>query len=405
MSVLQAAKPVVEYDHNSADHAARHEEIAQQLLTTAPVAWSSTYDGFWVVSRYADAVRVLEDWQAFSSENRINVGDKTRRGVMIPPIPQPLMLNECDPPVHTKRRMIEAPYFTPKHLRNWINAAAEYTSRAIDDVIETGRIEFVRDLCMRVPAMTTLHVGGVDPEEWELYAAPAEAYGGDFEKGYAEIIERLVRLIEQRQKDPREDLATGLAKATLAADPMDVRVAAGMLHTVVTGGFDTAVSLLCNALDWMERNPEQRAWLRADPARMENAVEEFLRYFPPLENLARNVVADIELGGQQLHAGDKVLMSLYAANHDPEHFEAPWEMRLDRHNAREHLAYSAGPHRCLGSPLARIEIRHVLNEVIQRMPDYKIDRAGARKFETLAPVNGWHELPATFTPGPRSAGT
>jgi len=322
---------------------------------------------------------------------------------MIPPNEPTPILNECDPPVHTKRRMIEAPYFTPKHLRRWSEAAHEYTRRAIDDVIESGRIEFVEDLCLRVPAMTTLHVGSVDVEEWRLFASPASSFDGDVMKAYAEIAERLVKLLLMRREDPREDMATALAHAKIDGKPMDVRVAAGMLHTIVTGGFDTATSLLCNALDWMERHPEAREHLRQNPDKMENAVEEFLRNFPPLHNLARNVVEDIEIGGQLLKAGDKVLMSLYAANHDPEKFDDPWEVQFERANARDHMAYSAGNHRCLGAPLARLELRHILNEVLRRFPDYVIDREAARHFETIGILNGWHSLPASFTSGPRAA--
>jgi len=394
--------PVVEYDHWSADYARNHAEISRRMLEECPVAWSESHDGFWVISRYDDARFVVENWQKFSSENRGDPVDRTRRGIMIPQIPVPLMLNECDPPLHSKRRIIEAPYFTPRHLRGWVSAAEEYTRRAIDRVIEQGGIEFVDDLCLRVPAMTTLHVGGVDPEAWELYARPERVYGPDGEeRARAEIMEDLVRLLERRRTDPRDDMATALAVAQIDGEPLDIRVAAGMLNTVVTGGFDTATSLLCNALDWLDRNPEQRAFLHAHPERMENAVEEFLRMFPPLCNLARNVVEDCELGGQHLRAGDRVLLSLNAANHDPRKFPAPFEVQLDRANAREHLSYSAGNHRCLGAPLARVELRHVLHEVLRRMPDFAIDRERARRFATIGLTNGWDLLPARFSPGIR----
>ena len=402
MSTLEMTRPVISYDHQTPEYALHHKQVARDLLENTPVAWSDTHGGFWVVARHADAKRIAENWREFSSENRR--GDQTRRGILIPQAEQPLTLNECDPPVHTKRRMIEAPYFTPKHLRNWVVAAEDYTRRTIDSFIEKGEVEFYKDLCVRVPAMTTLHVGGVDPEEWELFADPAGAFEGDVVKAYAEITERLVRLLEKRRDDPREDVASALAKATKADDePLDIRVGAAMLHTIVTGGFDTATSVLCNALYWLDGHPEEREFLRQNPDAMGNAVEEFLREFPPVHNLARNVVEDVELGGQLLKAGDKVLMSLYAANHDPEKFEDPWTVKLDRPNARDHRAYSAGNHRCLGAPLARVELRHVLNEVLRRLPDYRIDHSRAQPFETFRIVGGWSCLPATFTPGPRSA--
>jgi cytochrome P450 len=404
MTVAQAARLTIIYDHHGADYARDYDSIARGLLAEKPVAWSDTYDGFWVISRYEDVKHIADNWQLFSSENRAHEGDMTRRGIVVPPLPFPPPLNESDPPVHTKRRMIEAPYFTPKHLRRWQEAAKQFTSIAIDDVIETGEVEFVRDICLRIPAMTTLHVGGVDPQDWDLYAHPDKYFEGDQAAIYGQVIDRLVALLIERQGDPRDDIATALARVTVQGEePMDLRVAAGMLHTIVTGGFDTAMSLLGNALEWMERNGEARAHLRANPQAMENAVEEFLRNFPPVHHIARNVVEDIELSGQHLKAGDRVLMQFYAANHDPDKFEDPWEIRLDRPNARDHMAYSGGNHRCLGAPLARVEMRHILNEVLRRMPDYCIDRDRAERFEIFRPVHGWARLPATFTPGPREA--
>lgn len=401
MDVL--AKPVVSYDHHSIDYAASYREVATDMLANAPVAWSDTYGGFWVISRYDDVRFVAENWDKFSSENR-GPEDTERRGIMIPSIPVPLMLNECDPPIHTKRRMIEVPYFTPKHLRRWVSAAVAYTQRAIDDVIETGEVEFFKDLCLRVPAMTVLHVAGVDSEDWELFAEPLTIYGPEgAERAQQEIMGKLHDLLAERREDPREDMASALSQAKVDGEPMDIDVAAGMLHTIVTGGFDTATSLLCNALDWLEQHPAERELLRAHPDLMENAVEEFLRQFPPLNNLARNVVNDIEMGGQLLRAGDRVQMSLYAANHDPAKFPDPFKMDFRRENAREHVAYSAGNHRCLGAPLARIELRHVLSEVLRRMPDYRIDRSHAQRMETIGLINGWTRLPATFTPGHREA--
>jgi cytochrome P450 len=179
-------------------------------------------------------------------------------------------------------------------------------------------------------------------------------------------------------------------------------VAAGMLQTVVTGGFDTATATIANAVEWMAQNPERRDYLREHPELIENAVEEFLRHFPPVHGIARNVVEDMEVGGQLLKAGDRVMISFYAANHDPARFESPYEVRFERANARDHLAYSVGIHRCLGAPLARVELRQIFTEVLRRMPDIRIDYAGAKRYDTIGMINGWIRMPVTFTPGVRS---
>jgi len=313
MATVEAGPPTISYDHNGADYARRYEAIARELLADKPVAWSDTYDGFWVVSRYADVKRIAENWQLFSSENRAHEGDMTRRGIVVPPLPFPPPLNESDPPVHTRRRMIEAPYFTPKHLRRWQEAAKDYTRLVLDEIVVRGEVELIGELCLRIPAMTTLHVGGVDPHDWELYAHSERYFAGDDAAVYGQVIDRLVAILLERRDHPREDVASALARATVVGEePMDLRVAAGMLHTIVTGGFDTAMSLLGNALEWLERNPEAREDLRQHPEKMANAVEEFLRQFPPVHHIARNVVADIELGGQMLRAGDQAAEVVHA---------------------------------------------------------------------------------------------
>ena len=129
---MTAVDQMVRFDHHSREYALDHRAIVANLRAIAPVAWSESHGGFWIVTDYDDVKRIAEDSETFSLENRVLAGDDARRGVMIPPLPQPLTLNECDPPLHTKRRMIVAPLFTPKYLRGWIEAAAKYTREAIN---------------------------------------------------------------------------------------------------------------------------------------------------------------------------------------------------------------------------------------------------------------------------------
>jgi cytochrome P450 len=174
-----------------------------------------------------------------------------------------------------------------------------------------------------------------------------------------------------------------------------------MCNLIIAGGNDTTTSLLSNAFIYLSEHPDQRAWLLESPAeRIPMACEEFLRFYTPTQGLARTVTADVEIGGHSLKPGDRVLMSFASANRDPDVFDRPDEIVLDRW-PNKHQAFGLGLHRCLGSNLTRIEFRVVLEEVLRRMPDFVVDADASHPYETIGIVNGWIDMPATFTPGPR----
>lgn len=397
-----AGVPIIPFDHHAPEFAAHHAEICKDILEKTPLAWSEAYGGFWYVSKYDDVRFVLENWERFSSENRLAQGDLTRRGTSIPAYSIELPLNHSDPPSHTRLRMIEAPYFTPKYLRRWMDAAGAFTRRSIDSIIEKGEGDLVKDICARVPVMTTLCVGGADPEEWEFYSNPLAFAGGPDGDAYlAEVMDKLEKIILDRRENPREDMATALANAKVDGEPLPTKTAVGMLHIVLTGGFDTAISILSDAFYWLGQNPEKRAWLRGNPDMIDNATDEFMRMWPPVVTMARTVAKDQEFAGVTLREGDWIAFSIEAANHDPNHFENPYEVLLDRKNARDQLAFSAGNHRCLGAPLGRVEMHHVIKEVLRRIPDYKIDESRIRRKAGIHPTRGWESMPVTFTPGRR----
>jgi cytochrome P450 len=174
----------------------------------------------------------------------------------------------------------------------------------------------------------------------------------------------------------------------------------GMCNLIIAGGNDTTTSLLSNAFKYLSEHPDQKQWLIDDPSRIPYACEEFLRFYTPTQALARTVTTDVEIGGQHLKRGDRVLLSFASANRDPEVFDRPDEIVLDRW-PNKHQAFGLGLHRCLGSNLTRVEFTVVLEEVLRRMPDFVVDGDASHPYETIGIVNGWMDMPATFTPGPR----
>jgi cytochrome P450 len=171
-----------------------------------------------------------------------------------------------------------------------------------------------------------------------------------------------------------------------------------IITLVIFGGVDTTGSLVGNALDWLYRNPDKRDLLRSNPELLPKAIEEFLRYFSPIAGLARTATRPCTVGDQEIDTGERVFVSWSSANFDPEAFDDPDEVVLDRF-PNKHQSFGLGIHRCLGAHFARVEARIVVEEVLRRMPDYVV--GAGHPYPSIAVVNGFINLPVTFTPGSR----
>ena len=141
--------------------------------------------------------------------------------------------------------------------------------------------------------------------------------------------------------------------------------------------------------------------LRLHPERIPAALEELLRFYTPAQYAARTVMKPVEIGGQQMWPGERVMISWAAANHDPDRFDDPDEVRLDRPE-NHHLTFGLGRHTCMGLHLGRLESRIMVSEILKRMPDYRVVPGAAERYTSIGTINGWVKIPVTFTPGPRS---
>jgi cytochrome P450 len=154
---------------------------------------------------------------------------------------------------------------------------------------------------------------------------------------------------------------------------------------------------------WLSRNPEQRRRLAETPDLMPNAIDEFLRVFSPAQARSRTVMHDVELAGQSLKAGDRVLLCWVSGNLDETEFENPEEVDFDRANKR-HMAFGLGPHRCIGSDVVRLAFRIMFEQILSRMPDFRVEEAGLRPSPVSAIVAGYEHVPFVFTPGKKVGG-
>jgi cytochrome P450 len=403
----------VEFDHNSPAYARSWRAIYQSLRQRCPVAHSDAYGGFYVLTRYADVARAVKDDETFSSLHDPAPGSPYG-GIIIPPVPTVSTPIEMDPPDFTPLRKLLNPFFAPGKAVTWEPFTRDVTTAMIDLVIETGRIDLVEDLASPVPAIFTAALLGIPLEDWRMYADAAHAivYTPPASPEFVAVAEKLTSLIlraaavaEERRADPRDDLLSAAVQFRYPdGSQLSGQTIAEICTLIIGGGDDTTTGLVANALIWLSGHPDQQDWLREDLSRLGPACEEFLRYFTPTQGLARTVRKPVDIGGQRLDPGDRVWLSFASANQDPQEFERPDEVILDRFPNR-HQAFGLGLHRCLGSNFTRMEFRVMLEEVLTRAPDFAVDAAASERYENIGIVNGWKTVPATFTPGTRRGST
>ncbi|MDT3441927.1 MULTISPECIES: cytochrome P450 [unclassified Pseudofrankia] len=412
MSVSAADKATGAFDHHSADYACRWREINLELRARCPVAHSDQHGGFYVLTRYADVARAIKDDATFASRHEPEP-ESIYLGIVQPPTPVVSVPIEMDPPEFFDYRRILNPHFSPAASERWRPFVVDVTTAMLDRVVETGQMDVVADLASPIPALLTAATLGLPLNDWPLYS---EAYHAivysvpgtpRFDEAAAKVMHSLqvcAETVAHRRAEPTDDLLSVLATARVNDESLSDQRIMEICNLVLAGGNDTTTALVANAMHWLSAHPRQRAWLAESPERLAPACEEFLRYFTPTQTLARTVTTDVEIGGTLLHRGDRVLLNLGAANFDPEVFERPDEVVLDRFPNR-HQAFGLGIHRCLGSNFTRIEFEVIIGEVLRRIPDFVVDEEHGERYETIGQVNGWSRMPMAFTPTNRIGGT
>ncbi len=411
-----STRTVIDFDHHSKAYAEQVDRnptaYFQAMQTRNPVAWTNSHGGFWVVFRYADVRRVAEDDATFSSRHDLPDGSTPFEGIVIPPSPGRTTPIEMDPPEFFDYRRMLNRRFAPAAVERLKPVMETFTNWCIDRHIESGRIDLVLDLASPVPALMTLYVLGIPLEHWPLYAEIGHAvvYTPPNSPEHPKVVagdlrmrEILLEIIRERRRNPGDgdDLITHIVNVQVAGRPLPDSELVEICALIVHGGVDTTTSLIAHSFDYLERHPDERRRLRGDPGLIPAACEEFLRYYTPTQSLARTATRDVELGGQLIKAGDRVMMCWASANHDPAVFDHPERIDLERFPNR-HTGFGLGVHRCLGSNFARAQYAIVVEQALKRMPDYRLNRGQAERYETFGTINGYIKMPARFTPGTRS---
>jgi cytochrome P450 len=387
------------FDHLAPEVAADLPGVLARMRALCPVAHSEQYGGFWVVTKYEDVLRVAQDWESFSSAHGLTV-----------PVAPILVRNlpvEVDPPLHrVYKRLINA-YFTPMAVQPWEDSTRRLANRLIDRFIESGRCEFMADFARQFPALSFFDIAlnaPADEIEKVTYLASKSSIPNDPDAAacWAGLSEWIAQFVETRRQQPaRDDVVDGVLNAEIEGRPITETEIVGIIQLLILGGLETTAGALGLTMIRFCNHPEIPALLRTQPELIPTAVEELLRLDGPFVAIARTATRDAEIGGHRIKAGEKVIIYWASADRDEGEFPHADSFSLDRSNNR-HLAFGAGPHRCAGSNLARMNMRIALGELVNRLEDIKPQEGTDIHYHatfTRAPL----AVPITFAPGRRMA--
>jgi cytochrome P450 family 142 subfamily A polypeptide 1 len=357
------------------------------LRDEAPAYWDPV-NRIWGISRHSDVLAIERDTGRYSSAS----GSR-------PLVEMSVSMIDRDDPRHQQQRKLVSRRFSPRAVRRHEYRVRTLAGELIAAAAAKGTADIVQDLAAPLPAMVIGELLGFDRalwpkcREWSERTMSAAGFRSDdprrpagSQEAVTEFAAAFYELIEARRAQPRDDLVSAWVHGAIDGEALDVPeiIQEGLL--LLDGGAETTRSVIGQTVWNLARFPDQRQILLADPSVLAaTAVEEFIRFATPVLNMRRTVTADHELHGQQLNAGDQVLLMYGAANADDREFDDP--LRFDvtrRHN--HHVAFGLGTHFCLGANLARLELRVVFDELLRRYPAFR-----------LAPGTGPEFAPGYFT--------
>jgi len=368
------------------------------LRENAPVYWDEA-NTIWGISRWRDVMDVEKNTARYSSARgsrpHIEMGES--------------MINKDDP-AHSAQRKLVSGRFTPAAVRKHEQLVRHVVTELIDAVAAKGSADVVAELAAPLPARVIGELLGFEPEQWDkcrwwsettMAAAgylPEDPRAPDSSEAMMDFGMAAFALVEARRAEPRDDLVSAWVQAEVDGQPLTVEEVINEAILLLDGGAETTRAVIGQTVLALIEHPDQRTRLLEDPALIgRTGVEEFIRWVTPILNMRRTVTADHELRGQQLHAGDEVLLMYGAANRDPDVFDEPERFDVTRsHN--HHVAFGFGTHFCLGANLARLELRVMFEELLRRLPDFRLAPGATPQIVPGYFTRTLRELPIEFTP-------
>ena len=388
--------PAVRYDPFSWEIHENPYPIYRRLRDEAPAYFDETH-GFWALSRYDDVRRALHDHETYCSGRGFLLED-------IDDFTMPMLLG-MDPPDHGRLRATISRALTPRRVAMQEEPIRVRCRELIDAFAADGRAELVGAFAGRLPMWVIARLLRVPDADQDALRRLADVmvHRDDGTRGVpaagkeaaAEIYGYFERLLAERGSDDADDLLSLLLAAEGAGEISHLEIL-GFCFLLIIAGNETTTKLLGNAVDQLTLHPEARRLLVAEPGRIANAVEEVLRYDTSTHMMARTLTRDVEIHGQRMEAGRKVALILASANRDERRWPDPDAFDVRRETA-DHLAFGFGAHFCMGAALARLEARVALEELLARLPDVAVERAGLVRVHS-GNVRGYSVVPIAFTP-------
>ncbi len=383
--------------------------IYRRLRESDPVHRTWIMDGY-VFTRYEDVLAVLHDAR-FSADERNTpnfekfVERARKRGDMGPEEQFTPSMLRTDPPDHTRLRRLVSKAFTPSAIARLEPKIRALVHEMLDEVAPKGRMDVIQDIGIPLPVIMIAELIGVPREDRERFrhwsSEAVRSIGFSFEeddqaaqKAGQELRAYFGKIAEERRREPRDDLMSGLLEAEEEGDRLSSDEVYATLELLLIAGNETTTNLIGNGMLALLRHPDQYERLHRDPSLLDSALEELLRYDPPVQATSRIAKEDVEIGGVTLRKGQNAMIVIGAANRDPEVFPDPDALDLGRTD-NNHLAFGHGVHFCLGSHLARMEARFAIGALVERFPNMKLE-VDEPKFKRNLILRGMESLPVRF---------
>ncbi len=376
-----------------------------RLRSRSPVHRSRVLNS-WVFTRYAEVEAILRDYRRFSNVPTNRNLTPRQRSSLSPRAEWTMLF--MDPPEHTRLRALVNKAFTPRAVEALEPHIRTIMGQLLDDIDDPSGFDLIAAVANPLPVIVIAEMLGVPPEDrtefkhWsderarllEPVITPEErkramVAGEAFDAYFASII-------EARRREPQEDIVSALARAEEEGDKLTAREVLNMLRLLLIAGNETTTNLIGNGVLALLRNPEQLELLREDPSRIPEAVEELLRFDSPVQLDFRGVLEDCEVNGASLQRGDGAVLAIGAANHDPEVFDDPERLDVQR-STGSNISFGRGVHHCIGAPLARLEGRIALEVLLERFSSMRL-LDDTPKFRRAIVLRGLETLPMAATP-------
>ncbi|MEM9610129.1 MAG: cytochrome P450 [Actinomycetota bacterium] len=389
-----------DYDIFDAEFVRDPYPVWQGLRSECPVPHTDRWGGSHMPTTFDTVSEVAHDADRFSSfqVSVVNIppnydADGNRIRSII----------SSDPPDHTPERRLMLPFFAPRAIERYREPTRELCRRLIGEFVEHGRADAAEGYARQIPPRVIADILGIDPErsddftEWVQGVLELGSQDPEIREKYRVIIEQFfLEEIKRKSEEPDDHLISFLLQAELDGEPLPMNVIRGNIGLMLIAGIDTTWSSIGSALWHLAAHPEDRQRLVDEPELIPTAVEELLRAYSPV-TMARLAKEDTEVAGCPVAKGDRVLLSFPAANRDPEVFEEPESVIIDR-PVNRHIAFGAGIHRCLGSNLARMEMQVAIEEFLAWIPEFELEDPAAVTWAG-GQVRGPRHLPVTFPTG------